>query len=317
MLRVLTYHRIGEPSQTPELDPALVSATPEAFRLQMEHLWRRYNPVSLDEIYAAFDEGKPLPPRPVHVTIDDGYTDFAEVAWPILRRLGIPVTLFVPTAFPDGQRSFWWDRLHRAASGNGSAELLDRVAEALSLPRSNGRSEFRTALRRLPHDAAETLIDQVCPNLAQNGNGHPVTVSTTNVLGWDHLRELRDQGVTFGAHTRNHVALSCVDEGSVRDEIRQSMDDLTRELGSGRWPIAYPYGLCDATVARIAREVGCRLGFTSEDGLNRPGATDPLRLSRSNITLRTSPRLFMVRMWPWCAPVDRWRHRKKHALSVS
>ena len=56
-----------------------------------------------------------LPARPVMITVDDAYEDFAEHARPSLRRLGLPVTLFVPTAYPgDPTRRFWWDRLSHA-----------------------------------------------------------------------------------------------------------------------------------------------------------------------------------------------------------
>jgi hypothetical protein len=75
--------------------------------------------------------------------------------------------------------------------------------------------------------------------------------------------------------------------------------------------------MCNGTVARIAAEEGCVLGFTGEDGLNRPGAVDPLRLRRSNITMRTSPSVFAIRMLPWCADLDRWRHRHERVLPVS
>jgi hypothetical protein len=75
--------------------------------------------------------------------------------------------------------------------------------------------------------------------------------------------------------------------------------------------------MCNATVARIAAEEGCALGFTGEDGLNRPGTVDPLRMRRSNITMRTSAQVFAIRMLPWCADLDRWRHRHDRELPVS
>jgi peptidoglycan/xylan/chitin deacetylase (PgdA/CDA1 family) len=135
------------------------------------------------------------------------------------------------------------------------------------------------------------------------------------MLTWDELRALARDGVSFGAHTRHHAALTRIDESRVREEIRGSLQDLTRELGSGRWPIAYPYGIYDRTVMRIAREEGCTLGFTCDDGLNVLGRTRPFQLRRTNITLRTTPPLFALRMLPWFAEVDRWRHRRERARS--
>ena len=322
MLRVITYHRIANPADTPDLDPALVSAMPDVFEQQMEHLRRWYRPLALSDIVEAFRTGRPLPNRSVHVTVDDAYRDFAELAWPVLKRLDIPVTVFVPTAFPGEEiTSFWWDRLHRSGIESASpswSKRLEGVA-AVGTP-SNGRTgkaELRVLLRHLPPEVSASILDEACLEITPAGEGTVATKRKAAVLSWDELRELRDDGVTFGAHTRHHVALPCVDLASIRQEIRRSLEDLTRELGEGPWAIAYPYGMCNATVARIAEEEGCVLGFTCEDGLNRPGLTDPLRLRRSNITLRTSPSVFAVRMLPWCARIDRWRHRHERVLPVT
>lgn len=309
MLRVLTYHRIADSETWPHLDPALVSATPDAFRQQMLHLKRWYRPVSLGEVLRAFRDGDPLPPRAVHVTVDDAYRDFSETAWPILRELGIPVTLFVATAYPDDPgRSFWWDRLHRVRSTGGDENWKQAIqAQATTLTgwQTNG-ADLRGSLRRLPHDETERLVDVACDAAGLTG-GEPAERST--VLSWDELRELHRQGVTMGAHTRDHVALSQVDPLRARSEIRQSLDDLTRELGEGPWAFAYPYGMYGPEVARIAEAEGCALGFTCDDGLNDPGETHPMRLRRTNVTLRTSPTVFAIRMLPWVAGLDRWRHR--------
>jgi hypothetical protein len=70
-------------------------------------------------------------------------------------------------------------------------------------------------------------------------------------------------------------------------------------------------------VTRIAKEEGCVLGFTGEDGLSAPGRADPLGLRRTNITLRTSPSVFALRMVPLFARIDRWRHRRERTMLVS
>lgn len=319
MLRVITYHRIGDPNDSPSLDPALVSATQEAFARQMEHLRRWYRPLSLSEISEAFRTARPLPNRSVHVTVDDAYRDFKELAWPILRRLEIPVTVFVPTAFPGQKlRSFWWDRLHRIDLESASSGWTKQLQGVVSIQEGgSGRANkalLRDVLRRLPPEMAETIMNDAFPSSIEHD---AASATSAAVLSWDELRELQDEGVTFGAHTQHHVALPCVDLESIRREIRRSLEDLTRELGQGPWSIAYPYGMCNATVARIAEEEGCVLGFTCEDGLNRPGFTDPLRLRRSNITPRTSPPVFAIRMLPWCATLDRWRHRRERVLPAT
>jgi peptidoglycan/xylan/chitin deacetylase (PgdA/CDA1 family) len=43
---------------------------------------------------------KPLPPRTIVLTFDDGFADFYSAAAPVMRRLGFPATLFVTTGYP-------------------------------------------------------------------------------------------------------------------------------------------------------------------------------------------------------------------------
>jgi peptidoglycan/xylan/chitin deacetylase (PgdA/CDA1 family) len=320
MLRVLTYHRVAEPHDTPDLDPMLVSATPAVFRKQMLHLRKHYHPVGLAQVQEAFTRGRPLPARAVHVTVDDAYRDFAENAWPVLRELDIPVTVFVPTAFPsEPARTLWWDQLHRLTARDKGEAWRRAVTSAVAGLNGNGagtggyESDMRAWLRALPHDGAAHFVESTCREAGLDVVGE--TRPGSPVLTWDELRALARDGVSFGAHTRHHAALARIDERRVREEIRGSLQDLTRELGSGPWPIAYPYGIYDRAVMRIAREEGCTLGFTCDDGLNVLGRTRPFQLRRTNITLRTTSPLFALRMLPWFAAVDRWRHRRERARS--
>ena len=310
MLRVLTYHRVARPGETPDLDPAIVSATPEAFRSHMRHLVQRYHPIDLDTAMAAFTRGGSLPDRAVLVTFDDAYRCFGEIAWPIMKELGVPATVFVPTAYPScPERSFWWDRLYRAVThGRGSPGARPlALAPDLRLDVDGGLRRAGELLKSLPHDEAELLVDRVCNARLEARSANDA------VLGWEELAELAREGVAFGAHTHHHVALPNVSPRRRHVEIRRSLDDVAWRLGARHRVLAYPYGLVDDETVEVARSEGCALAFTTEDGLNRPGRVDPLRLYRTNVTPRTTARLFPLRMAPWFASLDRWRHRKKSA----
>ena len=46
--------------------------------------------------------------RFVRLTFDGGYKDMMTSAYPVLSQHGIPFTVYVPTAFPDGLGEAWW-----------------------------------------------------------------------------------------------------------------------------------------------------------------------------------------------------------------
>jgi peptidoglycan/xylan/chitin deacetylase (PgdA/CDA1 family) len=94
---VLCYHGVSERW------PASQSVTPRAFEDQVALLLRRgYAPVTFSE---AVRGGAG---RRFAVTFDDGYRSVLEMAKPVLDRLGLTATLFVPTDWIGSDRPVEW-----------------------------------------------------------------------------------------------------------------------------------------------------------------------------------------------------------------
>jgi peptidoglycan/xylan/chitin deacetylase (PgdA/CDA1 family) len=297
LLTVLTYHRIDEPDARPELDPGLISAVPAEFRRHAAWIATYANPISLDDLQDVRDGRATLPRRAVLVTFDDAYRDFADHAWPALRRHGVPVTLFVPTAFPGARGpGFWWDRLHRAVRGTDRRAPLDTPAGRLALATPTERDE---ALRRLvrwvhaaPDDEASAVIAEIATEL-----GEATTVAP--VLGWPQLRRLAAEGVTVAPHSRTHARLDRVPADRVREEVAAARADLERELGHCPAAFAYPAGGHDAETRQVLEQAGIDLAFTTRDGVNDLAGCDWLALRRTNVGRRSTLTVLRLRVRPW------------------
>ncbi len=305
LLRVLTYHRVDHPGARAQLDPALVSATPDAFERQMQHVARRCHPVSMADVLEACEAGRALPPRSVLVTFDDAYADFAEHAWPLLKRLGVPVTLFVPTAFPDQPgRAFWWDRLHHAIAATDRS-VLDTPLGSLRLPARSERGDavraIKARLKSMPHHEAMAWVDAIERAAGSDSAGD------NSVLGWDALRRLAREGVTLGAHTRSHPLLHRVPPDQARAEVSGSLSDLRREIGRVPATLAYPGGGVSDAVLRTVSEAGVRLAFATSRGINDLRTANRLALERINVGRRTSQPLLRAQLLPWPTHWNRWR----------
>jgi peptidoglycan/xylan/chitin deacetylase (PgdA/CDA1 family) len=89
---VLMYHVLsGAPDDAPY--PELY-VRPETFRAQLRWLDRHgYTAVTLRAVWSHWHRGGELPPRPVVISIDDGFRDTATVALPALRARGWPGVL--------------------------------------------------------------------------------------------------------------------------------------------------------------------------------------------------------------------------------
>lgn len=306
LLRVLTYHRVME-AQSGVPASSVVSATPAVFARQMRHLAERYRVVSAVELLDAVRRRRPLPGRAVLITFDDAYRDVGDTAWPILRRHRLPAIVFVPTAFPDRpDRQFWWDRLHHAFNATTRRTLKWEPLGLLALDTPAARrmaiGRVNAYLKSTSHAQAMEGVEWLCAQLgeAEEEGG--------SVLSWSELRELARDGMSLGAHTRTHPALSRLPLSQMRAEILGSREDLRREIGDVPPIFAYPFGDHDAAVVAAVRDAGFEVALTCLDGQNSIGSADPLRLRRTNISRRTSPFLFRLRLLTPVSYLDSWRH---------
>lgn len=296
-LAVLTYHRIGDPERESELYPGLISATATQFAEHMEYVADRHRVIGTEELLWARDGGR-LPPRSVLVTFDDAYADFADAAWPVIRRLRIPVILFVPTGYPDRHRWFWWDRLYA---------VMRRLDAPVSIPSPAGpihyrhRNETESTFRRLvatakslPHGVAMEWIDGL-------EAAHRIADRAASVLSWDRLRELAAAGVTLAPHSVTHPRLDRLPDAEIEREVQESRAELDAATGISSPPIfAYPDGGHDERVVRAVGAAGFRVAFTTRRGANALATADWLRLRRINVAHSTP--LAMVRaqlVAPW------------------
>ena len=290
-LRVLTYHRIANANDFPWLDPRLISATPETFERQMRYLAGHYDVVDAERVLNAANGGQTLPRRPVLITFDDGYADFARYAWPILQRYNLPVTLFVPTAFAGNPHTlFWWDRLYHAVVPAGAdCEELARL------------KRLQRWLTTIPHSEAMQFVDALC---RQHGAARPARPSA---LDWDQLRKLAREGVCIASHTRTHPILTKIPLAEAKEEIQASIADVRHYLGEMLPVFCYPNGSVDDDVAHSLKAEGIQMAFTTQPGHNDVPAPDPLRLHRINITPRTTLAVFRIRLMRAGNVIDRWR----------
>jgi peptidoglycan/xylan/chitin deacetylase (PgdA/CDA1 family) len=63
-----------------------------------------YTVVGLDAVLDHYTHGKPLPPKAVLITFDDGYHDNRDNAATVLREHGYPGVLFVPIGYLDDRQ---------------------------------------------------------------------------------------------------------------------------------------------------------------------------------------------------------------------
>ncbi|MBC8352245.1 MAG: polysaccharide deacetylase family protein [Planctomycetes bacterium] len=105
---ILTYHRIAP--RIAGIPFPSHNVTPQVFRNQITGLLRRgYVIRPLREVLDWHRDNVEPPARTVVVTFDDGFESVHSNAWPVLRELNVPATIFINTAFLDSARPFPFD----------------------------------------------------------------------------------------------------------------------------------------------------------------------------------------------------------------
>lgn len=152
---VLIYHRFGEddiPSTNIRIDQ---------FEEQLAELQAGdYHILPLEQVVKAFRDGTDLPARTVVLTVDDAYRSFADNAWPRLKALGWPVTLFVSTDAVDqgAARTLDWEAIRRLRDdgvaighhGAGHIHMIEEGVEAARADILRASQRFETELGAAP-----------------------------------------------------------------------------------------------------------------------------------------------------------------------
>ena len=112
---VLCYHDVTP--NNPNNNELLVN--PNKFKEQLQYLKdNNYTPITLDELYSYLRENKPLPKKPVVITLDDGYKGNYEYAYPLLKEFNFPATIFVISNYV-GAKDYMTNEELKEMSDNG------------------------------------------------------------------------------------------------------------------------------------------------------------------------------------------------------
>ncbi|MDC3953798.1 polysaccharide deacetylase family protein [Polyangium jinanense] len=284
-LMVLTYHRIADAAAVGELDADVRETDARGLAEQIKVVKQHGAFVSLPDV-RRFLRGGPLPANAVMLAFDDGYRDCHDVALPILKKAGATATFFVPTAFPDAGRMFWWDRI---------ALLLRRCQKrtlVLTYPRP-----IVLDLGRDPAAAKRFLLGLVkrTPGLdlarffEELSRAVDVTldpaeersIATRTIMSFREVRALADAGMSVASHSHEHRVIATMTPDEALSDLGRSRRVLSDVLEEDVRTVAYPVGhQVQGPFLRVARDAGFDLGFTNATGFCMRDRADPLNVPR-------------------------------------
>jgi len=276
------YHGVvREPLPVP--DWCFVSE--DQFAAEMQYLAKETRVLPLETALQRLRSGRLREPT-VAITFDDGFQSVHDLAFPILRDLSLPATVFLATSFVDSRRTVWFCELLQILSLTAADELEWR-GQRYDLRDSSARSatsaRLQAFLKEMHPDEISVALRDIAENLGVDSDAAAATQAPFQMLDGASITSMVRSGlIEFGAHTETHTILTRVAPERAKAEIHRSIDRTAELVGSPCRSFAYPNGRTQDydEVALVAlRDAGIRNAVTSIQGPNT-GDTPLLELRR-------------------------------------
>lgn len=156
---VLAYHKVSN-------DDSIYSIDPDLFERQLQYLAENgYTTLTLSQLSAGLNEPETLPPKPVVITFDDGYTDNYTTALPIMKKYGMRGAIFITTDRVGQPGYLTWEQINTLQSYGidiGSHTISHRPLP--SIPSAEWQQEIRVSKAMLDQNLAKPITFLAYPH---------------------------------------------------------------------------------------------------------------------------------------------------------
>lgn len=197
--------------------------------------------LSLDQLYEVISCKISIDKPFVCFTMDDGYLDNFENAYPIFKKHHIPFAIFVATDFPDKKAVLWWYVIEDLILYSSGIELSDGSKYTCKTFQEKWDT-FRLIREKVLLLNPRNLVNEL-NELFANYNldwYYPIQYLSMN---WEQIKLLtQDSLCTIGGHTISHVALNKLSMKEMDREIMNGISLIESKTGYKPEYFAYPYG---------------------------------------------------------------------------
>ena len=226
-----------QPLKSQEITPKFLDRTIRALKR-----WN-FDIVSMDEVCRrAVTLASPR--RFVCLTFDGGYRDLMTSAYPVLRKHGVPFTVYLPTAFPDGLGEAWWLALEEVIAREDRVSLVvDRREQRFDVRSTVAKNQVHDFLVSWMRSLSPSDLSFAINDLCKRYSVDLAALSREASMDWDDLATLAaDPLVTFGSATVNYPVLSNLKDADALREITMGRAVEQTAFRRDVRHFAYPFG---------------------------------------------------------------------------
>jgi peptidoglycan/xylan/chitin deacetylase (PgdA/CDA1 family) len=275
---ILTYHRFS-------FEPSASKISGGEFAAHLEYLSKYNRVLPLPEVFEYLENGKSLPSNTTVITIDDGYADAFDVAFPLLKKYDFPATVYAVTEFV-GEKCWLWTDLMRYVLSETESDSLkiefengDKIETVLKdeQHRFETASRINSRLKKLPNEQKEAKIKEIAKSLSVE---IPLRPSEDYApINWKQAREMDVENVKIESHTATHPILTNISTEDLSFELASSKARLEEVLDRRVEHFCYPNGAFNEAIWQAVKNANYKCATTTDYGFNEKSA-NPFTLKR-------------------------------------
>ncbi len=197
--------------------------------------------LSLDQLYDVLSGKKDISKPFVCFTMDDGYLDNFENAYPIFKKHQVPFAIFVATDFPDKKAILWWYVIEELILNNTEVILSDGSKYSCRTFQEKWDT-FRYIREKILLLNQSVLVNELNELFANYQLDWYAPIQNLS-MNWEQVKALTQEPLcTIGGHTVTHVALNRLSMENLDSEVRNGIDIIKVHTGYKPAYFAYPYG---------------------------------------------------------------------------
>ncbi len=202
------YHSIGEVEYLPHIRHLYQPRNAKQFEKDLDFLLKHYQPIGLEALWHSVESRKLIEKPSFFLSFDDGLSEVYHIAAPILKRKGIPATIFLNSAFVDNKALFYRYKMSLLMDffKKNPARLQEIFKDSRAIP---DLSFISFELR--------FLLDQFAKEVGLNFDDF--LEKRKPYLSSTQIQRLAKDGFTFGGHSVNHPMYN---EISFKDQLTQT-----------------------------------------------------------------------------------------------
>lgn len=240
-LRIVCYHSIA--TNHPFL-PAHLCVSPSNFIEQLRCLNKHFNIISFDDLDLV--ENRKVV-RPLIVTFDDGLRDNFDVAFPILKEMGIKATFYLNTLPLVEDRILWTHHLYILARSVGVERLAGEILREKDRGIS-GMGSLPSVFRYVGDNYSYEEVFELYERFGVKPQAQGMYIRE------NEIEELLAHGMGIGCHGHTHFNLMKIE--NAEDEVRLSKDCLESLCREKIGTFAYPFGDPDSFDETLNNRLG-------------------------------------------------------------